>query len=357
MKVYVKFLINLFNISFLKVFFSFFIIILITNILEQIEFFKNLDISFFYLIFLSFLNTPSIIFEILPFIFLLSTQVFFIYLIDKKELEIFKYNGLTNFIIIKIIGFYSFVIGLIFIIFFYNASAAMKNSYLLFKNKYSNDNKYLAVITENGLWIKDEIENEINIINANKVENQFLVDVSITQLNKNFDVQRIIQSDKIDISSFEWKINKPTILSNNQENNLRELIFRSNFDLKKINSLFSNLSSLTIFKLVELRKNYKSLNYSLVDIDSHLYRVISYPIYITLITIFSSIIMFSIGYQKNTFYKITLGIFLSVIIYYINYFLNVLGTNEKIPLTLSIFMPLVILTIINFTSIITINEK
>ena len=233
----------------------------------------------------------------------------------------------------------------------------MKNSYLLFKNKYSNDNKYLAVITENGLWIKDEIENKINIINANKVENQFLVDVSITQLNKNFDVQRIIQSDKIDISSFEWKINKPTILSNNQENNLRELIFRSNFDLKKINSLFSNLSSLTIFKLVELRKNYKSLNYSLVDIDSHLYRVISYPIYITLITIFSSIIMFSIGYQKNTFYKITLGIFLSVIIYYINYFLNVLGTNEKIPLTLSIFMPLVILTIINFTSIITINEK
>ena len=178
MRVYVKFLINLFNISFLKVFFSFFIIILITNILEQMEFFKNLDISFFYLIFLSFLNTPSIIFEILPFIFLLSTQVFFIYLIDKKELEIFKYNGLTNFIIIKIISFYALIIGLIFIIFFYNASAAMKNSYLLIKNKYSNDNKYLAVITENGLWIKDEIENKINIINANKVDNQFLLDVS-----------------------------------------------------------------------------------------------------------------------------------------------------------------------------------
>jgi lipopolysaccharide export system permease protein len=67
--------------------------------------------------------------------------------------------------------------------------------------------------------------------------------------------------------------------------------------------------------------------------------------------------MFNIGYQKNTFYKITLGIFLSVVIYYINYFLNILGTNEKIPLMLSIFMPLIILTIINFTSIIKINEK
>ncbi|MDA9861586.1 LptF/LptG family permease, partial [Candidatus Pelagibacter sp.] len=270
---------------------------------------------------------------------------------------IFKYNGLTNFTIIKIIGFYTFVIGIIFILLFYNASAAMKNSYLLIKNKYSDDNKYLAVITENGLWIKDEIENKINIINANKVDNQFLLEVSITQLNSNFDVLNIIQSDKVDISSFEWKIIEPVVLNNNKEYKLSELVFKSNFDIRKINSLFSNLSSLTIFKLIELRKSYKTLNYSVVDIDSHLYRIVSYPIYLTLITIFSSIIMFNIGYQKNTFYKITLGILLSVIIYYINYFLNILGTNEKIPLILSIFMPLAMLTIINFTYIIKINEK
>ena len=49
MKTYIKFLINLFNISLLKIFITFFIIILITNILEQIEFFKNIDLSFFYL--------------------------------------------------------------------------------------------------------------------------------------------------------------------------------------------------------------------------------------------------------------------------------------------------------------------
>ena len=91
MKTYIKFLINLFNISFLKVFIVFFIIILTTNILEQVDFFKNLDLNFFYLLFLSFLNTPSILFEILPFIFLLATQVFFIYLIERNELEIFKF--------------------------------------------------------------------------------------------------------------------------------------------------------------------------------------------------------------------------------------------------------------------------
>jgi len=357
MKVYIKFLINLFNTSFLKIFFTFFIIILIINFLEQIDFFKNTDISLYYLIFLSFLNTPSIIFEILPFIFLLSTQVFFIYLIDKKELEVFKYTGLNNFKIIKIISLYSFVMGLVLIFFFYNVSAVMKNSYLLIKNKYSTDNKYLAVITDNGLWIKDEIENKTNIINAKKVNNEFLLDVSITQLDKSFNVLSTIKSKKIDISTFQWKVFNPLILNGNENNNSSEMLFKSNFDLEKINSLFSNLSSLTMFELLDLKKNYKILNYSLVDIHSHMYKIISYPIYLTLITIFSAIIMFNIENQKNSFFRITLGIFLSVIIYYVNYFLNVLGTNEKVPLILSIFMPLIILTIINFISIIKINEK
>ena len=357
MKTHLKFLINLFNVSFFKVFMIFLVIILITGMLEQAEFFKDFNLSFFYLIFLSFLNTPSLLFEILPFIFLLSTQLFFINLIDKNELGIFKYSGFNNIMIIKIISIYSLILGFFFVIIFYNVSSTLKNSYLLIKNKYSNDNKYLAVITENGLWIKDVIEDKINIINANKVNNEFLLDVSITQFNKDFEILNIIQSEKVDISSYEWKVFQPLFLENSNEYKKNEVIIKSNFDLKKINGLFSNLSSLSVIDLLKLRKSYESLNYSVTDIDSHLYKIISYPAYLTLITIFSAIIMFNIGYQKNSYFKITLGIFLSVVIYYINYFLGVLGTNEKIPLVLSIFLPLIILSIINFTSMIRVNEK
>ena len=357
MKTYIKFLINLFNVSLLKIFIIFFIIILITNILEQVEFFKGIDLSFFYLFFLSLLNAPSILFEILPFIFLLSTQVFFIHLIEKNELQVFKYTGLNNLKIIKILGLYSFTLGIVLVIFFYNGSSILKNSYLLIKNNYSDDNKYLAVITENGLWIKDEINDNINIINARKVNNEFLLNVSITKFNKNFDLVEVLQSEKVDITSKKWKIFNPITLKGDSQSTLDELILHSNFDLQKINSLFSNLSSLSIIDLITLRKSYMSLNYSVTDINSHLLKIVSYPLYLTLITIFSAIIMFNIGYQKNTFFKITLGIFLSVIIYYINNFLSVLGTNEKIPLTLSIFLPLIILSIINFISIIKLNEK
>ena len=357
MKTYIKFLINLFNISFLKIFIIFFTIIFVTNILEQIEFFKDKDLNFSYIILLSFLNTPSILFDIFPFIFLLSTQVFFIQLINKNELEIFKYRGLNNIKIVKILAAYTFILGILLVIFFYNFSSVLKNSYLLIKNNYSGDNKYLAVITKHGLWIKDEINEDINIINANKVDDKFLLNVSITKFNKNFDIKETIESKKIDITLKKWKIFNPTILKNNSQTISNEMIMESNFDLQKINSLFSNLSSLTMIDLITLRESYISLNYSVTDINSHLLKIISYPIYLTLITVFSAIIMFNISYQKNTFFKITLGILSSVIIYYINNFFHVLGTNEKIPLILSIFLPLVILSIINFTSIIRLNEK
>jgi lipopolysaccharide export system permease protein len=278
MKTYIKFIINLFNISFLKIFIIFFIIILITNILEQVEFFKGIEISFLYLLFLSLLNTPSILFEILPFIFLLSIQVFFIHLIDKNELQIFKYNGLNNIKIIKILGLYSFILGIILVIFFYNGSSILKNSYLLIKNNYSDDNKYLAVITKNGLWIKDEINDNINIINASKVNNEFLLNVSITRFNKDFNVIEVLKSEKVDITSKKWKIFNPIILNGNSQSSLDEIVLQSNFDLQKINSLFSNLSSLTIIDLITLRKSYMSLNYSVTDINSHIMKIVSYPV-------------------------------------------------------------------------------
>ena len=357
MKIYIKFIINLFNTSLLKVFIIFFFIILISNVLEQVEFFKKIDIDFFYLLFLSFLNTPNIVFEILPFIFLLSTQIFFIQLMDKNELEIFKYSGLNNIKIMKVLGIYSFILGLIFITFFYNISSVLKSSYLLIKNGYSPDDKYLAVITKNGIWIKDEINDSINIINAERLEDEFLIDVSITRFNKNYDILEILQSKKVNITSKKWTLFNPILSKKNSQSTLSKIILESNFDIKRINSLFSNLSSLSIIDLINLRNSYVSLNYSVTDIDSHLLKIATYPIYLTLVTIFSAIIMFNIGYQKNTFFKIMFGILLSVVIYYINNFLSVLGTNEKIPLVLSIFLPLILLSILNFISIIKLNEK
>ena len=357
-KTYSKFLICLFLKSLIKVISVFFCLIVIIGIFEELEFFKGIESThILYPVFLSLLNSPSIIFEILPFIFLITSQFFFIKLIDANELQIFKYSGLTNLKIIRIISLLSFFLGIIFITFFYNISSKFKNVYYEVKNNFSSDNKYLAVITENGIWIKDEIDSNINIINASKIENEFLSDVSIVQFDENYNYKRLIEGKKADISNNIWILKNVIISKDNSSQKIEKIEFNSNFNVEKINSLFSNLSSLNFMELFKLKKDYLSLDYSTIEIDSHINKIVAYPFYLMIITILASIIMFNIKFQAGTFFKLVFGVLISVIIYYINYFFNVLGINEKIPLLLSIWLPLFLIFTLCVIFLININEK
>ena len=357
MKTYVKFLINKFLESFLKIFLIMLSLVFVLNILKEIEFLNNIDIDFWYPIYLSLLNSPSIIFEMLPFIFLLSTQFFFIKLFNNDEIQIFKYSGLKNTVILKLLGLLTFFMGLLIITLFYNLSSKLQNHYLQLKNQFSKNDEYLAVINKNGLWIKDIVNDEINIINSSKIDNNFLINTFITKFNKNYEIIQNIKSEKIDIKNKKWLIHEGTVFENNTSKKINQIEFHSNFDLKKIESLFSNLSSLSIIKLVKLRENYKLLNYSIVEVDMQIYKIITYPIYLTLMTILAAITMFNTKKIKKTTVKITIGLFLSVIIYYINNFFNVMGVTEKISLITAICVPFIMLTIVNILMISRINEK
>ena len=68
MKTYIKFLINTFFRSFFYVVAIIFCLVFIINLLSELEFFKDENVGIFY-IYLSLLNSPSMVFEIFPFIF------------------------------------------------------------------------------------------------------------------------------------------------------------------------------------------------------------------------------------------------------------------------------------------------
>ena len=293
-----------------------------------------------------------------PFVFLLTTQVFFVNLLNNNQIQIFKYSGLKNSNIMIILSTLSFSIGIILIIFFYNLSSNLKNFYLEEKIKHTLDGKYLAVITNNGLWIKDVVSQKVNIINASKIDKNLLLNVFITEFDEKFEVIRNIQSQKIDIKNKIWKIYDANIYNNNGSvEKIDNINFKSNFDYKKIQSLFSNLSSLSLLELIELRKNYKTLSYSTTEVDVQIQKIISFPLYFTLMTLLAALLMFNTKKFKNTTFKLAIGLFMSVIIYYMNNFFMILGNTEKIPVLISIWIPLFIILIINSIAMIKINEK
>ena len=168
---------------------------------------------------------------------------------------------------------------------------------------------------------------------------------------------RNIKSNKIDISSKKWEIVNAKIYEENSYSNRELLFLETNFDFKRIQTLYSNLSSLSLIELYQLKENYKNLNYSTTEVDMHLSKLISYPIFLLLITLLSSVIMLNIKQIRGTTIKISIGLFLSVIIYYLNNFSYVLGSTERISIILSILLPLLILILINCLTLYKINEK
>tara|TARA_B100000575_G_scaffold170240_1_gene136223 strand:- start:5978 stop:7051 length:1074 start_codon:yes stop_codon:yes gene_type:complete len=357
MSVYVKFLIRNYLLSFLNVFFIFFCLIYVLNLLTELEFFKKTDVDTYFPLYLSLINTPILVFEMFPFIFLISTQFFFNNLFTDNEMNIFKYSGLKNSKIFSILSITTFFVGILIISIFYNLSSNLKNLYLGLKSNYTEDKKYLAVITNNGLWIKDIYNENILMINASSFNDNQLLDTYISEFDKNFQIIRNIKSQKIDITNKEWIIKNAEIYVQNNREIVNSLKLKTNFDYELIQNLFSNMSSLSFIELIEMRKNYKRLNYSLTEIDLQLFKLIFFPFYFILMFIFSAIIMMNTKTFKNKTLKIIIGLFLSVIIYYVNNFFYVLGTSEKLNVISSIIIPLTILTIVNFILLRNINAK
>ena len=354
---YKKYIFKKFLISLVKVTIVFTSVIIIMNLFEEIGFFKDSDEFILLPLYLTLLNAPSVLFEIFPFIFLIGTLFFFIEIIDREEINVLKLNGITNLKIIQILSLLSFIIGLLILIFFYNISSNLKFFYFDLKNQYTKDDKYLAVVTSNGLWIRDEVDEKINYINAEKLENDKLFDVTISQFNQDFKLTKVIISKKVDIKTNSWILYNPIVNSDNYSESYEKLEFFSNFDEERMLSIFDNLSSLDLFKLGELKKDYQMLGYNTEMLNGYKHRLYSYPLYLAMMVCIGSILMLNIKHNKSKVVSITLGIALSVIIYYINYFFNVIIETKDVPYLTSIWGPQIILSLIIITNLIRINEK
>ena len=147
-KIYQRYIVKKFFHKFLIISLVFLSLAIVLSIFEEISFFKNLSASFMLPYILTFLNAPITLFEIFPFIFLISAQFLFYDMFKYNELNILKNNGLSNLKIIKSLFFSSILMGILMVILYYNLASKLKFYYTDIKNNFSNDNKYLAVVND-----------------------------------------------------------------------------------------------------------------------------------------------------------------------------------------------------------------
>ncbi len=349
---------SLFLQKFINTSLIFFCIVIIINFFEEVRFSEKYNTELYYTIYLSLLNAPSLLFEILPFVFLITIKFFYLELNEKNELEILSSNGISNTKIIYILSLIASLLGVFILIFYYSFSSGLKSEYLDIKNKFSNSNEYLAVVNDDGLWIKEELDNKIYFIHAEKFDSNRLKYLTINETNNYYEAKNTIIAETANITSRNWQLKNVSILKDTgNSDKLKSYVYNSTFNGNIISNLFSNLNALNIYELHKLSNSYLKIGYSNTDIKIHLNQIYSMPIFYVLMTVFGFIMINKLKKIKSKFFVIIFGIFMSVIIYYVNYFSSLLGNNGILPIHISIWMPLLILFLICNIGLLKINEN
>ena len=178
-----KILYNYLFLNFLKTFFYiigvFYGFGLILNLFEEIEFFKNLEVSILKPIVLTSIIIPSILLKLLPFIIFISSMWFMLKIRNNKDLLTLKVFGCSNVKIFLILAITSFLLGWVILFFINPVTASLSKYYEKTKSNYSRDIDHLVTFNKNGLWIKENLPNGSRIISAAKPEGKTLLDVSI----------------------------------------------------------------------------------------------------------------------------------------------------------------------------------
>ena len=110
-----KIILNYLILNFLKTFIVFIIVFycfgMILNLFEEIEFFKNIEVSFLTPLILTSIFIPSMIIKFLPFIIFLSSMWFMIKIRNNRDLLTLKVFGYSNFKIFFVLAITSFILG------------------------------------------------------------------------------------------------------------------------------------------------------------------------------------------------------------------------------------------------------
>jgi lipopolysaccharide export system permease protein len=360
-----KIILNYLLINFLKTFLIVILIFycfgMILNLFEEIEFFKNLNVSIFLPLILTSIYIPTMIIKILPFIIFISCMWFMVRFRNNKDLLTLKVFGYSNLRIFFILAFTSFFLGWVILLFINPITSSMSKYYEQTKSYYSKDIDHLVTFNKNGLWIKENVETNSRIISAVKMDKNILYDVSIFHLDQNTNLIERIDSEKVNIKTNEWVLDNVKIFKEvNGVLNYKEFnnyYINSIYNSEKINSLFKNFDTLSFMNLI---LNYKILinnGYSQTFLTQSLHTMLSLPFFLFLMTALASIFSMHTLKRSDNFKLFAVGLITCVLTFYFKDLSLALGQTNQISLILAVWAPVIILTLFAFIGVFQINEK
>ena len=360
-KILFKYLIQNFLKTFLIMVIIFYCFGILLNLFEEIEFFKNIEANVFTPLILTSLIIPSLIIKILPFIIFISSMWFMLKLRNNTELTSLKVYGYSNLKIFFILAITSFIIGWLILFILNPITSTMAKFYEKTKSNYSRDIDHLVLFNKNGLWIKEQLDDQQRIISAENLEKNTISNLNIYHLNKNSNLTEKIFSKTADITDNEWKLYDVSIFEtrNNVSKQTKKDFYtiESKYDYEQINNLYKNFDSLSFVDVLINYDSHIANGYNNEFLNQSLHSMLTLPFFLLLMTALAAVLTMYTLRKSDNIKFIIVGLISSIGIFYLKNLSLALGQTDKIPLILAIWAPIIILSFLIFIGILQVNEK
>jgi len=339
----------------------FFCLGFIMNLFEEINFFKDIDVGIDLPVLLSVIIVPSLLYNMFPFIILISGIWFFLKMKNNDEITAMKVSGMSNFSIMLIPGIISVLLGIFFITSFNPITSVLVKKYEMIKGSYEKDQDYLAAITENGIWIKEKNLNKNNIIKSSYLKGENLINLSIYEFDQDNNFVKRIEAKSANISSLTWHLKEVKIIDNDGNllsNNSEIINYNSIYDLEKIKTLYSNLDTVSFWNIKNEIRLLKDRGYSTREMETKLHKSLSFPFFLLAMILLSGVFTLGIEFKQNKMMSyVFITVITCVLIHFFNDFSSALGKTGKLSIEIAVWMPILIIFIFSSVGIIYANQK
>ncbi len=322
------------------------IFIIFINLLELSRIISEDNKSIFNFIYLSFLKYPSILNEIIPFVTIISVAFLIRNLVSNNEFVSMRNLGYSIFDIFIPISIAIFLMGLFFL-FIINPLAVFMEAKYDSKLNNQDSSLYSIRISDNEMWIKNEIDKQnssfINIKNINlKNMNANKIKILLISIDSNI----FIMADNGEFKENLFILNDVKLydFKNEEYSSFENYNLIINFNKENIINSISKYKLVPFYKYLKHSKTLSKFNLYSPEIGLYYLSEVLKPVF-TVVLAFV-ILGFTSKFQRNeNFFKV---LFIALSTGFIIFLLKEIITKLTISLTINFYLSYLIIFLIPF---------
>ena len=342
---------NYFALKYFKVILTTFslisLLLVLIDLIEHSRRFSNYT-DFSGILYLTFLNLPKSIYEVIDLTMLISSIVFFISLSKTSELVIVRGAGRSVYGSIFSPIIVSLIFGILVLAVLNPLVAATSKTYLNVKETYIKGEKAVFSIGSEGLWLRQGNNLEQSVIRANRAnyDGSILYDVTIISFAENGSVTRRLEAKKAVILDTNWHLSDVKLwplgkgMSSEKNSQIsQKLVIPSNLTKEEIRERISDPSSVSIWSLRSHITQIKTAGFSVLRYEVRFHSEMSHPLFLVAMMLIGCAFTMKnfIGNKKSL--AILASIMLGFSLYYVRNFAQLLAESGQLNIIAATWIP------------------